>query len=347
MTRLRRHASVLAILRVFGVTAMILGTAWPIGSQETTGSPNGDKGAGWQAVAPGLVEPVSGEIKIMAPVVGRISRVAVAVDDRVVAGEPVLHLDDEEARARVATARAQIAIRERVRNDQSAGKGENRRNAEDDVAGAEETLINARAAFDVAALAKRDGSGSDAAVATAHAAWMRAQDNIDRQRARLRKLESESGTPLPTQKEGDLQVARSELELAVAQLEKLTIRSPIAGTVLQVNVKVGEVAAPTASQPLILLGDVSRLRVRAELDEHDVGKVAAGGSVVVRANAFRGREFAGKVSAIAPIVRPGRISSPASGHLTDFSVNEILIELDDPGPLLVGMKVDVYFHAPK
>ena len=78
-----------------------------------------------------------------------------------------------------------------------------------------------------------------------------------------------------------------------------------------------------------------------------VGKVAAGGSVVVRANAFRGREFAGKVSAIAPIVRLGRISSPASGHLTDFSVNEILIELDDPGPLLVGMKVDVYFRAPK
>jgi HlyD family secretion protein len=265
----------------------------------------------------------------------------------VVAGEPVLHLDDEEARVRVATARAQIAMRERVRNDQSAGKGENRRNAEDDVADAEETLINARAAFDVAALAKRDGSGSDAAVATAHAAWMRAQENIDRQRARLRKLESESGTPLPTQKEGDLQVARSELELAVAQLEKLTIRSPIAGTVLQVNVKAGEVAAPTASQPLILLGDVSRLRVRAELDEHDVGKVAAGGSVVVRANAFRGREFAGKVSAIAPIVRLGRISSPASGHLTDFSVNEILIELDDPGPLLVGMKVDVYFRAPK
>jgi HlyD family secretion protein len=80
----------------------------------------------------------------------------------------------------------------------------------------------------------------------------------------LRKLESESGTPLPTQKEGDLQVARSEPELAVAQLEKLTIRSPIAGTVLQVNVKVGEVAAPTASQPLIVLGDASRLRVRAD-----------------------------------------------------------------------------------
>jgi HlyD family secretion protein len=238
-------------------------------------------------------------------------------------------------------------MRERVRNDQSAGRGENRRNAEDDVAGAEETLIDARAAFDAAALAKRAGSGSDAAVATARAAWVRAQENLARQQARLRKLESESGTPLPTQKEGDLEVARSELQLAVAQLERLTIRSPIAGTVLQVNIKVGEVAAPTVSQPLIVLGDLSRLRVRAELDEHDVGKVAVGGTVVVRADAFRGREFVGKVGAIAPIVRMGRISSPASGHLTDFSVNEILIELDDPGPLLVGMKVDVYFRTSK
>jgi HlyD family secretion protein len=126
----------------------------------------------------------------------------------------------------------------------------------------------------------------------------------------------------------------------------LTIRSPIAGTVLQVNVKVGEVAAPTASQPLIVLGDLSRLRVRAELDEHDVGKVAVGGTVVVRADAFRSREFGGKVGAIAPIVRMGR-TSPASGHLTDFSVNEILIELDDPGALLVGMKVEVYFGTSK
>jgi hypothetical protein len=109
----------------------------------------------------------------------------------------------------------------------------------------------------------------------------------------------------------------------------------------------GYTVAPAASQPLILLGDLSRLRVRAELDEHDVGKIAIGGAVVIRAYAFRNREFAGKVATIAPTVRPGRISSPESGHLTDFSVNEVLIDLEDPGPLLVGMKVDAYFRPQK
>jgi HlyD family secretion protein len=44
------------------------------------------------------------------------------------------------------------------------------------------------------------------------------------------------------------------------------------------------------------------------------------------------------------MVQPARINSPGSRNLTDFSVTDVLIELADPGPLLVGMKVDVYFQ---
>jgi HlyD family secretion protein len=149
---------------------------------------------------------------------------------------------------------------------------------------------------------------------------------------------------LPTQKEGELEVARSELRLSIAELEKLIIRAPIASTILEVNAKAGETTAPTASQPFVLLGDLSKLRVRAELDEHDVGKIAAGDKVLVHADAFRGREFGGTVATISPIVRPGRISSSDSRDLSDFRVNEVLIELDDAGPLLVGMKVDAFFR---
>ena len=139
-------------------------------------------------------------------------------------------------------------------------------------------------------------------------------------------------------------VARGELRTAVAELEKLTIRAPIASTVLQVNAKVGELASPSAPQVLALLGDLTGLRVRAEVDERDVGKIKLGGRAVVRADAFRGREFSGKVVSIAPLVQPARINSPGSRNLSDFSVTDVLIELSDPGPLLVGMKVDVYFQ---
>jgi Barrel-sandwich domain of CusB or HlyD membrane-fusion len=93
----------------------------------------------------------------------------------------------------------------------------------------------------------------------------------------------------------------------------------------------------------VLLGDLSGLRVRAEVHERDVGKIKLGGKAVVRADAFRGREFTGKVVSIAPLVQPARINSPGSRNLSDFSVTDVLIELSDPGPM-VGMKVDVYFQ---
>ena len=317
----------------------------PVNAQSRVDGKTADSGQAWQAVAPGVVEPRSGQIKIAAPVIGRVSEVMVKINDKVVADEPLVRLDDEDAQARVASAQAQVAMREKARNEKSAGKAANRRDAEDAVADAEAALLDARNTFDKAVHAKRTGSGSDVSVTAARTAWMRAQDNLDRERSQLRKLEAQSGTPLPTQLEGQLNVARTELRAAVAELEKLTIRSPIAGTVLKVDIKAGEVAAPSLPQPLLFLGDLSQLRVRAELDEHSVGKIKVGEAVTVRTEAFRGQTFAGKVTAIAPLVQAARLASAGSRNLTDFNVNEVMIDLNEPGPLIAGMNVDVYFES--
>jgi len=314
----------------------------PVNAQSRGDSKDGQS---WAAVAPGVVEPRSGQIKIAAPVVGRVSEVLVKINDKVAADEPLVRLDDEDAQARVASAQAQAAMHEKARNEKSAGKAANRRDAEDAVADAEAGLADARNTFDKAVHAKRSGSGSDATVTAARTAWTRAQDNLDRERSQLRKIEAQSGTPLPTQLEGQLNVARTELRVAIAELEKLTIRAPIAGSVLKVDVKAGEVAAPSLPQPLLLLGDLSQLRLRAELDEHNAGKVKVGEPVMVRAEAFHDQTFAGKVVAIAPLIQPARLSSPRSRNLTDFNVNEVMIDLNEPGPLIAGMNVDVYFGS--
>jgi len=294
----------------------------------------------WQAVAPGVVEPRLGEIKLMAPKIGIARQVLVQTGDKVIADEPLIRLDDEEARARIATSQAQVEMRERARNDQRAGKAANRRRAEDAVVDAEAELVQAKESFDAVARAKHGGRGSDADMAAARAAWSVAQDRLAQRRAQLHKVEDEPTTPLPTANEGQLTIARGELRTAYAGLEQLTIRAPVASTVLQVNIKAG--ASPSAPQALVLLGDLSGLRVRAEVDERDVGKITLGGAVVVRSDSFPGREFGGEVISISPMVQPARISG--SSNLSDFSVADVFIELADPGPLLVGMKVDVYFH---
>ena len=300
----------------------------------------------WQAVAPGRVEPASGEIKIGASIVGVIGEVLVKANDKVLAGEPLIRLIDNEAQARLATVDAQIALRRRLRNDENpSARAATRRRAEDAVADADKGVLEAQTALDRAAIERRAGRGSDADVDAARTALTRAQDRQKQQKAELRRIETDTNTPLPSQNEGQLNIARTELAAAQAAVDKMTIRAPIAGTILQVNAKAGELASPSGAQSLILLGDVSKLRVRAELDERDFGEIKIGQPVLARAAAFRGREFAGKVAFIAPIVEPGRINSRGQRNMTDVDVIEVLIDLAEPDTLAVGMKVDVYFRS--
>jgi HlyD family secretion protein len=88
---------------------------------------------------------------------------------------------------------------------------------------------------------------------------------------------------------------------------------------------------------------LAKLRVRAEIDERDYGAIKVGQRVVVRSAAFRGRDVAGTVSSIAPIIDAGRIGARGQRNLTDVNVAEVVVDLAETGPLAVGMKVDVYF----
>lgn len=329
-------------LLAFGIAAAALAPAMSAQDNPRTA---GDDPKRWQAVAPGRVEPWSGEIKISSPVVGTIGDILIKPNDKVFAGELLIRLQDEEVRARLATAEAQVAMRRRARNDQTASnRAADRRRAEDAVADAERAVVDRRAAIDTASIAKRAGSGSDGDIESARAAHTRAQDRLKQERAELRRLLNDSGVPLPVATDGQLNIARTELAAAEAAVEKLMIRAPIDGTILQINGRTGELASPSSAQPLLVIGDVSALRVRAEVDERDFGDIKIGQAAQVRTSAFRGREIAGKVSSIAPVVDAGRINQRGQRNVTDVNVVEVVVDLVEPGPLAVGMKVDVYFR---
>ncbi|MFC5325415.1 HlyD family secretion protein [Bradyrhizobium oligotrophicum] len=297
----------------------------------------------WLAVAPGRVEPASGLIKLGTPVGGLIQEVLVKANETVFAGQALVRLGDAEARAQLASAEAQAAMRKRVRNKESTPSGAGpRRRAEDGLADAQAALFDARTALDKAVAERRTGRGADADVETARTQLATAQTRLEQQADELRKVTADA--PLPISAEGQLNVARSELQGARAGLEKLTIRAPLDGTVLQVNARAGEIASPQATPPLVLLGDITSLRVRAELDQRDLDKIKPGQQAVVRSEAFRGRDIAGKVAVVAPLVESSRASTLSQRNMTDVDVVEVLVDLAEPGPFAVGMKVDVYFR---
>jgi HlyD family secretion protein len=310
--------------------------------------PQGSSGlvtqSAWDAVALGRVEPISREIRIAAPVPGRVADVLVKANDDVVAGELLVRLDDAEALARLAAADAQVALHKRARNDQSMPAGSaDRRKAEDAAFDAERTVGDARSALDKAAADRRAGTASQADLDAARQALSHAKDHLREQQDALAKLKTAPETALPSRLEGELNVARADWTVAHAELEKTRIRAPIDGSVLQVDAKKGELAMPTSEAALMVVGDVSALRVRAELDEQYLEKMRVGQRVMVRTAAFAGREFDGKVSSVARIVGPERINSRGPRKFNDVDVLEVVVDLSNPGPLVVGEQVDVYF----
>jgi HlyD family secretion protein len=341
---LAQQTSLAAVLVAVIGTILLIDLTANSGAQETSppARSNGAPQKHWDATAPGRVEPSSQMIRIAAPIAGRIAEVPVKVNDKVFAGELLVRLDDDEAQARLAGAEAQVALHLRARNDEKRKSSEDRRREEDAVADAETSVVQAQAALDKAPAAKGAARGDE--IEAARAALARARAHFREQRDRL-AASNAAGLALPTRAEGELSVARADLTVAEAALEKTRIRAPLAGTVLQVQAKVGEMALPSSEHPLVLLGDVSALRVRAELDERDFVKVRVGQHVQVRAHAFRDREFQGRVSSIAQYVEAGRMTSAEQRKLSDIDVAEVIVELTDPGPLVVGMQVDAYFSS--
>ncbi|MCA9679229.1 MAG: efflux RND transporter periplasmic adaptor subunit, partial [Myxococcales bacterium] len=102
--------------------------------------------------------------------------------------------------------------------------------------------------------------------------------------------------------------------------------------------RAGEYYQP-GGEPLAVIGDTSTLTVRMDVDERDLGRVAVGAAVVVRANAFPGVRFTGRVQAVGRRMGRKRLRSDEPGERNDTKVLEIVIALDDPRGLVVGQRV--------
>lgn len=298
----------------------------------------------WAASATGRVEPKSGEVRITAEVPGRIVDIAASLNDQVKAGDVLVRLDDDDAITKVVGANAEEKVRVRERNEEDArGLQQERRNAEDAVASAERAVFGAQQEYDDALDQKRNGSGTDDAVDKARTKLDDAKKKLADQRANLASVNAKSGMPLPTRLEAALAVARAELTAAELGVEHTRVRAPFDGTVLNVIAKEGEVATPSPENTLVVFGDLSTMKVRAEVEERDAAKIRVGQRVVVRADAYPDQDFEGRVTSIAQSLSPPNIQSRGPRRPNDVEVLEAMVELDGLPPLLTGMRVDVFF----
>ena len=86
--------------------------------------------------------------------------------------------------------------------------------------------------------------------------------------------------------------------------QSVALVAPIAGTVLQVNARVGQPVGTTDT--LVVVGETSLVWLGVDVYERDVGKVHLGDDVKVTSIAFPGRTFDGKVDQLGAVVDPER-----------------------------------------
>jgi HlyD family secretion protein len=107
--------------------------------------------------------------------------------------------------------------------------------------------------------------------------------------------------------------------------------------------KAGETAVPSPESAIAILGDLTSLRVRAEVEERDAAKIRVGQKVIVKADAYPDKEFEGKVTSISQSLAAPRIAVRGPRRPNDVEVVEAMVTLDGEVPLLTGMRVDVFF----
>lgn len=144
----------------------------------------------------------------------------------------------------------------------------------------------------------------------------------------------------------DLDVASARRDTATAAIERLgaelakrRLVAPIDGVVVARAADPGETVEARA--PIVTLADLARVRIEAEVDEFDAGRLRLGAPVVVTADGYRGERWTGTVEEIPDAVAGRRLKPQDPGRPSDTRVLLVKVRLDAPTPLKLGQRVEV------
>jgi macrolide-specific efflux system membrane fusion protein len=145
--------------------------------------------------------------------------------------------------------------------------------------------------------------------------------------------------------EAQLGVGSADEAILRDRLSYTELRAPIDGVVLARNVQPGEmvtpgVAAMVDGKPLLVVAQVERLLVRAELNQIDVVRLTVDQPVTVKVDALSERSFQGKVFRIAAMAQ--KSERRKDSNLMVFTV-DVVVDASQPGAeaLRPGMMADL------
>jgi len=228
-----------------------------------------------------------------APAPTTVRRLLVHPGDKVKAGQLLVELEDFNARAEAA--KAQASLKGAESEIQAAETGATANTAQADKATAE--VEAARRNLEALQRLQQTGAASAAEVQAAQTRLATAQADLRavQQKANPRAAQSDVARARAQQNE-----ARVALTAAGEMIRNTNIRAPRAGTVYVLPVRAGQFVQ--AGDLIIAVADLSKVQVRAFVDEPEIGKLSPGQRVNVTWDAIPGRIWQGAITRIPTAV---------------------------------------------
>lgn len=243
------------------------------------------------------------EVTVATKAGGRVAAVAVALGDRVAAGQTLVRLDaaDASAQARQAEAGYEAALAN-LQRARAGARPEELQQAAALAAQAEASYQNAaanlqrvRQLYEAGAVSQQQYDAACLQAAVADQQYRAARQQLDALRA---------GPPAEVVRAAEAQVkgAAAALELARNQLAATIVTAPCAGIVAMVAAEAGEMVGP--GMPVATIVDIDAVVINAPLAQGLVNRVAAGQTVEVRVPAVGGDSWQAEVAGVGPAADP-------------------------------------------
>jgi multidrug resistance efflux pump len=297
-------------------------------------------------VAPGRVEPLHDPVALAFETTGRIAEIDVDEGVAVTAGQVLAKLDDRLPKARLAAAEAAVAQADaRYRMAVRGPRGE-------DIAAAkaEADAAAAEAEHRASEATRSERLGATGAVASAavdadDAAARVSRSTASAASARYQALVKGTRSEQIAEAAAALDAARAERDGAKVALDQTVLRAPSDGLILRRLGEVGSLVTTMAPAPVVTMADLSRLEVRAEIDEADVAAISVGKAAYVTADAFGDRKFPVRVSRVTHELGRKTVRDDDPRARVDTRVLEVIAAFDGAPSADLPLGLRMYVHV--
>lgn len=274
---------------------------------------------------PGIVEASTQNISIGTPVSGIVTDVYVKWGDRVKSGAPLFKVDTRDLGAQLIPAKAKVDEAQ----SQLLSANANVTQAKETLAKAENHLAIGKDLSPGVSITAEDLANRNFDVEIAKAALQSAQAQVGQIQAQITSATA--------------QVRQIEDEIKIR-----TVRAPVSGSVLQLQIFSGEYAQSGAtSTPLMVVGNDTVLYVRVEIDQSDAWRFHPGAQAFAYVRGNANLKTSLDYVRTDPEVVPQTLLTGDATQRTDTRVLQVIYRFDHSSlATYVGQLMDVFIQAP-